>query len=138
MSVAVLSVTLGLSACASQISNHGNTVEADRIGQIVPGITSQQDVETLLGSPSSVAVLDGQKWYYIGNRSRSLAFLEPEVLERQVLTIRFDPDGIVQSVDTLGLEDGRKVQLVKRETRTRGNDLTVVQQLLGNVGRFEE
>lgn len=138
MSVAAFSITLGLSSCAAQVSNHGNTVEPDRIGQIVPGVSSQQDVEVLLGSPSSVSVLDGQEWYYIGSRSRSIAFMEPDVLERQVLTITFDPDGIVQSVDTLGAENGRKVQLAKRETRTRGNDLTIVQQLLGNVGRFEE
>ena len=138
MNVAVISIALGLSSCAAQVSNHGNTVEPDRVGQIVPGVSSRQDVEVLLGSPSSVSVLDGQEWYYIGSRSRSIAFLEPNVLERQVLAITFNPDGIVQSVDALGAENGRKVQLVKRETRTRGNDLTIVQQLLGNVGRFEE
>ncbi len=138
MSVAAISIPLGLSSCAAQVSNHGNTVEPDRISQIVPGVSSQQDVEMLLGSPSSVSILDGQDWYYIGSRFRSIAFLEPDVLDRQVVAITFDPNGIVQSVDELGAENGREVQLVKRETRTRGNDLTIVQQLLGNVGRFEE
>jgi outer membrane protein assembly factor BamE (lipoprotein component of BamABCDE complex) len=138
MGVAAISITLGLSSCAAQVTTHGNTVEADRVGQIAPGVSSQQDVEMLLGSPSTVSVLDGQEWYYIGSRSRSLAFLEPSVLERQVLAITFDPDGIVQSIDAHGAENGRKVQIVKRETRTRGNELTIVQQLLGNIGRFEE
>ena len=92
----------------------------------------------LLGSPSSVSVLDGQDWYYIGSRFRTFAFFGPEVLERQVVAITFDPNGVVQSLDALGAENGREVRLVERETRTRGNDLTIVQQLLGNVGRFEE
>jgi outer membrane protein assembly factor BamE (lipoprotein component of BamABCDE complex) len=138
MSVAAISLTLGLTSCAAQVSTHGNSVESDRVAQIVPGLSSQQDVEGLLGSPSSISVLNGQEWYYIGSRYRSIAFLEPDVVERQVLTVTFNPDGIVQSIDAINAENGRKVQLVKRETRTRGNDLTIVQQLLGNVGRFEE
>lgn len=138
ISLAAVSLVLALSSCAAQVSNHGNTVEADRVAQIVPGLSSQQDVEALLGSPSSVSVLDGQEWYYIGSRYSTVAFFAPDVVERQVVTITFNPDGIVQSVGSLNGENGRKVQLVKRETRTRGNDLTIVQQLLGNVGRFEE
>ncbi len=138
MAAAGISLTLSLSSCAAQVSNHGNTVESDRIAQIVPGLSSQQDVEALLGSPSSVSVLDGQEWYYIGSRYSTVAFFAPDVVERQVLTITFDADGVVESVDSLDAGNGREVQLVKRETRTRGNDLTIVQQLLGNVGRFEE
>lgn len=138
IALAAISFVSALSSCTAQVSNHGNTVEADRIAQIVPGLSSQQDVEALLGSPSSISVLDGQEWYYIGGRYSTVAFFAPEVLERQVLTITFNPDGIVQTVGSLDRESGRDIQLVKRETRTRGNDLTIVQQLLGNVGRFEE
>lgn len=138
MGAAAISFSLSLSSCVAQVATHGNTVEPDRVNQIVPGVSSQQDVEAILGSPSSVSVLDGQEWYYIGQRSRTIAFLEPDVLERQVLSVHFNSDGIVQSVDTLGADKGREVHLVERETETRGNDLTIVQQFLGNVGRFEE
>jgi outer membrane protein assembly factor BamE (lipoprotein component of BamABCDE complex) len=138
VSAAAISFSLSLSSCVAQVATHGNPLEPEQVGQIVPGISSQQDVEMLLGSPSSVSVLDGQQWYYIGKRSRSIAFLEPDVLERQVLSIQFNPDGIVQSMDSLDADSGREVHLVERETRTRGNDLTIVQQFLGNVGRFEE
>lgn len=106
--------------------------------RIVPGATSQQEVEAMLGSPSTISVLDGEQWYYIGSLTESLAFLEPEVLERQVVAIRFDPQGIVQSVDAFGQERGKEVEVVERETPTRGNDLTFLQQFLGNIGRFEE
>jgi outer membrane protein assembly factor BamE (lipoprotein component of BamABCDE complex) len=138
MSAAAVSLSFSLSSCVAQVASHGNTVEPERVSQIVPGVSSQQDVEVLLGSPSSVSVLDGQTWYYIGKRSRSIAFLEPDVLERQVLSIQFNPDGIVQSMDSLDAASGREVHLVERETRTRGNDLTIVQQFLSNLGRFEE
>jgi hypothetical protein len=35
-----------------------------------------------------------------------------------------------------GVEDGRIVEPVERTTPTYGQELTVMQQLLGNFGRF--
>ena len=35
----------------------------------------------------------------------------------------------------VGLEDGQRVSMNDRETPTRGRQLTILEQLLGNVGR---
>ena len=35
-----------------------------------------------------------------------------------------------------GQEDGRTIAYVDRTTPTEGNELTLIQQLLGNLGRF--
>ena len=69
-------------------------------------------------------------------RTSRFAFLDPEILERNVLVVRFDERGIVQRVEHLDKNDGREVQIVDRKTPTRGKELTVIEQLLGNVGRF--
>lgn len=131
-------LAFSLGSCSPQIASHGNTIEPEMVSQIVPGATTQQEVELILGSPSSVAVLDDETWYYIGSRTESLAFLEPEVLERQVVVVQFDDLGVVQSLEAFGSERSRDVEVVERETPTRGNDLTFLQQFLGNIGRFEE
>jgi len=58
------------------------------------------------------------------------------VSQRSVTEITFDKaDGKVAAVRTLGLEDGRQVAMERRETPTRGRQLTILEQLLGNVGR---
>ena len=43
--------------------------------------------------------------------------------------------GKVAAVRTLSLADGREVAMERRETPTRGRQLTIIEQLLGNVGR---
>ncbi|MEC8534314.1 MAG: outer membrane protein assembly factor BamE, partial [Pseudomonadota bacterium] len=55
---------------------------------------------------------------------------------RTVTEITFEPNGDkVAAVRTLGLADGEQIAMTSRETPTRGRALTVLEQLLGNVGR---
>jgi outer membrane protein assembly factor BamE (lipoprotein component of BamABCDE complex) len=93
-------------------------------------------VTQLLGSPSSVSAFQDRTWYYISRRTEQTAFFDPEVVEQEVLAVNFDSQNIVQDMKVYGLENGRLVQMVDRVTPTHGNDLTLVQQILGNLGRF--
>jgi outer membrane protein assembly factor BamE (lipoprotein component of BamABCDE complex) len=58
------------------------------------------------------------------------------VLERSVLVVSFDAGGMVDRTKTYTLEDGQDIDPVSRITPTEGRDLTLLQQLLGNIGRF--
>ena len=44
--------------------------------------------------------------------------------------------GIVQQVERLEKQDGRDIQIVDRKTPTRGKELTILEQLIGNIGKF--
>jgi outer membrane protein assembly factor BamE (lipoprotein component of BamABCDE complex) len=58
------------------------------------------------------------------------------VSNREVTVVTFDKASEqVTKVDVLALKDGRRLAYNKRETPTRGRELTVIEQLLGNVGR---
>ena len=81
------------------------------------------------------ATFDQEAWYYVGTRTSKFAFMKKEILERKVLVIRFNQQGIVQKVERLDKQDGRELQVVDRKTPTRGKELTIFEQL-GNVGRF--
>lgn len=123
-------------ACSPTIENHGNIPDAEIVQSVRIGMTNRDQVSEMLGSPSAVATFDKESWYYVGSRTSRFAFLEPEILERKVLVLRFDESGVVQQIEHLNKEDGREVQLVERQTPTRGRELTLVEQLIGNVGRF--
>lgn len=125
-----------VAGCSPTLSNHGNIPEAELIESIRIGNSNREQVAAMLGNPSAVATFDKEAWYYVGMRTSQIAFLEPEILERKVLVVRFDKQGIVQQVEQLDREDGRDVQIVDRKTPTRGKELTVLEQLLGNVGKF--
>ena len=50
--------------------------------------------------------------------------------------IKFDKVGKVKSVSAKEPPKKRSFDLVQRETPTKGKKLTIIQQLIGNLGRF--
>ncbi len=128
-----------LDGCTPQRDNNGNIPLVEVVEAIKPGKHTRDEVATMLGSPSARATFEQeQAWYYIGKRTETLAFFTPEVLEHRVLEIRFDDQGIVKEVKRHDATTADKVDLVERTTPTKGNELTFVEQLIGNLGRFNQ
>jgi outer membrane protein assembly factor BamE (lipoprotein component of BamABCDE complex) len=128
--------TLALSACGNGVQLRGNTPDPEDIAEIKTGVHSRQDVIDLLGSPSTVSTFEERKWYYIGQKTQQIAFMKPEVIDRDVLVIIFDESGLVAGTQHYGMSDAQDVDPVARETPTEGRDLTFLQQLFGNIGKF--
>lgn len=127
---------VALSACGNTVQVRGNTPDPEDVAAIQPGVQSRQDIIDLLGSPSTVSTFEDRKWYYIGQKTQEVAFMKPEVLDRSVLVITFDETGLVRDMERYGLDDAQQIDPVERETPTEGRDLTFLQQLFGNIGRF--
>lgn len=137
MSICILSGVSTLTiACTAELDTHGDHLEASRLSQIRPGVQTREDVAQILGSPSSRSVFDDERWYYISDVVETRSIFEREVKERQVVTIRFDSQGVVSGVDDFGLERGREVELVARETPSFGESVGFLSQVMGNLGRF--
>ncbi|HTZ80390.1 MAG TPA: outer membrane protein assembly factor BamE [Stellaceae bacterium] len=129
-----LSVLLG--ACQATIDQRGNLPPPEALEQIKPGSTDRATVTRLIGSPSSVASFDPDTWYYISAKSKELAFFRPEIMDQQVIVITFDKDGVVKDIHKLGQEQAEAIQPVARTTPAPGKELSFIEQLLGNFGRF--
>jgi outer membrane protein assembly factor BamE (lipoprotein component of BamABCDE complex) len=93
-------------------------------------------VAELLGSPSSVGTFNAKIWYYISKRTKTISFFDPEILDQEVLQITFDNAGLVSDMRIYGLENARTITPDPNITPTSGKELTIVQQLMGNIGRF--
>ena len=72
----------------------------------------------------------------MSERTERTAFFEPELLERKIVALVFDDRGVVEDIVTYTENDKQEVELVSRVTPTAGNELSIIQQLFGNVGRF--
>jgi len=131
-----LGVSLAVCACAPRIEQRGNHPDEDQVVQINPGIDDKNHVEQLLGTPSAMSSFNDKTWYYISKLTSQTAFFDPEVIDQEILAITFNDDNIVENMKVYGKENGQMVELVERTTPTEGNDLTLIQQLLGNLGRF--
>ncbi len=133
-----IGISLAVAACGPVTATRGNLVDNDRLDQIQVGQSNANDIFALLGTPTSVSTFDSRTWYYIGERTEQVAFFDPNITERRVLMIRFDEVGTVTELAELGPEDAIEVDPVGRETPTLGRQITILEQLLGNVGRFTE
>ncbi|WP_436399432.1 outer membrane protein assembly factor BamE [Roseobacter sp. S98] len=129
-------VCTALSACSSLYSNHGYVPAQEDLDQIAVGVDTRSSVEETLGAAASSSVINDNAMYFVRSRFRQTAFFEPEVVDREVLAISFDSNGIVANVERFGLEDGNVVPLARRVTDTTVGDRSFLQQLFGNIGGF--
>jgi outer membrane protein assembly factor BamE (lipoprotein component of BamABCDE complex) len=125
-----------ISACSPVVDSRGNLPDDDAVLQVQPGIDDRSQVAKLLGSPSAIATFNDKTWYYISKKTSRVAFWDPTVLDQEVLMVKFDDSGIVSDMKVYGLEDAHAVTPDPNETPTSGRELTILQQLLGNLGRF--
>jgi outer membrane protein assembly factor BamE (lipoprotein component of BamABCDE complex) len=126
-----------LVSCAPAVDQRGNLPNLDKLAEIHAGSTTKDEVAKILGTPSSVSVFNNDKsWYYISRRTSQTAFLDPDVLDQQVYIVNFDDQGVVKAVDHKVLEDGKEVTPVARATPAPGRELSFLEQLIGNLGKF--
>ncbi len=131
-------LALTMVACAPRVDMRGNLPDTEALAEIIPGEMEKEEVAELLGAPSTSAMFDGETWYYISEKTETLAFLEPEITDRQVVIIKFDKSGVVEKVKKLDMTHGEKIVPVDRKTPTAGNEMTFFQQMFGNLGRFNK
>lgn len=114
----------------------GHTLEDTDMSQIITGQSGPEDVRALLGSPSATSDFGHLTWYYISERKETLAFYAPEVADQKVVAIHFDANERVADITEYSKEDSKPVSIVNKQTPTEGHEMTVMEQLLGNFGRF--
>lgn len=131
-----LSAAALTSACAPIVGQNGFQAIDAKPQDIVAGTDTKQTVLTKLGTPSTTSTFERDNvWYYISQVTEKYTYNRPQVTQRTVTEITFNDGGQVAAVRTLGLDDGQRVAMNGRETPTRGRQLTILEQLLGNVGR---
>lgn len=139
--IAILAMsTSALSGCipvvAPVTSNRGYIVNETDLKKVKPKVSTIEEVNRYMGTPSTVSADEGVAWYYITSKFEAYLYHSPEEVERTVIAIYFDKTNVVQEVLYYGLQDGEIIDLQTRKTPTRGKELTVLGQLFGNLGRF--
>lgn len=127
-------VVAALGGCS--IDSLGYVPDEGALERVKPGEQSRDDVAQLLGTPSSVVPFGDDTWIYISRKTSTFAFLQPTVIEQNVLVVEFDQGGLVRDVRRYKLEDGKSIDPVTRKTPSPGKELTFLDQLIGNIGRF--
>ena len=131
-------VALGvlLGGCFSETYQRGYILPDGALEQIPIGSTQEQ-VLIVLGTPSTVATLSGEAFYYISQRSeRPIGFMPQQVVDQRVVAIYFDKGRRVERLANYGLKDGKVFDFISRTTPTGGKDQNFLGQMLSGVGNI--
>jgi len=129
---AVLSLGLGLAGCGSftETLQRGYVVQEGTLEQIPIGATQEQ-VLIVLGTPSTVATVSGETFYYISQTSqRSAAFMPYEVKDQRVIAVYFDKERRVKRLANYGLRDGKVFDFLSQTTPTGGKEYAYLSGVL--------
>ncbi|MDI9409701.1 MAG: outer membrane protein assembly factor BamE [Candidatus Pacebacteria bacterium] len=134
--MALVVASLGLTACSAKIDERGILLDAEALATVKPGQTRTEVVKNI-GNPSTIATFNDQHWYYISRRTKSWLFLPPYTTEQKIVEVVFDKAGIVNRITTTtGFEQTVDISPTSRVTPSKGHTYGLMEDFLGNLGRF--
>jgi outer membrane protein assembly factor BamE (lipoprotein component of BamABCDE complex) len=129
----VFALALPLGGCLGETFQRGYVLPEGALEQIRLG-ASQEQVLIVLGTPSTVATVSGEAFYYISQTAtRAASFLPTTITDQRVVAVYFDRDRRVQRVASYGMRDGKIFDFVSRTTPTAGSDMNFVKQLFSTI-----
>ncbi len=136
--IATALVTLSLTAaCAPTVNVRGNMIEDHKVAQVQSGVDTRTDVLRKMGSPTTIAPFDDTVWYYLRQTTEKRGIFDDQVVDERIVVVMFDQNGVVEQIKDVDSKR-QDIPYVDRKTPTSGNELTFMQQMLGNLGKFNK
>jgi outer membrane protein assembly factor BamE (lipoprotein component of BamABCDE complex) len=130
--VAIVALGVMLGGCLGQVYQRGYVIPEGALQQIPIGATQEQ-VLIVMGTPSTVATVSGDTFYYISQRTESAAAFIPDTpTDQRVVAVYFDKNRRVERLADYGIKDGKVFDYVSRTTPTGGRDASYVQSIFAN------
>jgi outer membrane protein assembly factor BamE (lipoprotein component of BamABCDE complex) len=133
-----LAIGLTVAGCSdvTQVYRRGYIIPEGALEQVPLG-SSQEQVLIVLGTPSTVATVSGEVFYYISQRAeQSLAFMPIRVTNQRVIAVYFDKGRRVERIADYGIKDGKVFDFVSRTTPTTGAELSWLNYILAIAKPF--
>src|SRR5262245_45453441 len=128
---AILALGLLLGGCFSETYRKGYILPDGALEQIPIG-SSQEQVLLVLGTPSTVATVSGDAFYYISQETqRPVGFMPQYMTDQRVVAVYFDKKRRVERLADYRMKDGKLFDFVSRTTPTGGKDTGIITGMLG-------
>src|SRR5579862_6459428 len=119
-------LALVLAGCTGETFQRGYVLPEGALEQIPLG-ASQEQVLLVLGTPSTVATVSGEAFYYISQRAdRPVSFMQTSITDQRVVAVYFDRNRKVQRLAEYGMKDGKVFDFVSNTTPTSGSENTFI------------
>ena len=130
-----LGLFLGLQGCESQVTSHGNLIEASQLNKLEIGTTRREDVLILFGPASFEGAFNNNRLYYNNQKMEAPIAGRTQTIERELVVLIFDVNNILESIEIRDKSTDQEIVKLDAKTPTPGDTLTVVDQLFTNLRR---
>ena len=135
--ISLLAMMFLATACTPMTASRGNLLDDFQMKEVQPGVDTRDEVVRKIGSPTTIAPFDDNTWYYIGQKTSKSGIMDAKVTEERIVVVTFAADGLVNNI--VERKDGREdIPITQNQTPTTGNDFTFMQQMMGNLGKFNK
>lgn len=135
--LALAAMGAALLACAPVVDNRGYVFDDTLVSQLKKQSMTLQQATGLLGSPSTRSSINGEALYYIHSVVVTESYRAPVETDRKVMALYFNADNVLKDYAVYGLREGLIVPIVPRTTQSQGRELSFIEQIFGNLGRFD-
>ncbi len=90
----------------------------------IPLGASQEQVLVVLGTPSTVATVSGEVFYYISQKTEQTSFMPQQETNRRIVAVYFDRNRKVERLADYGIKDGKVFDYITRTTPSGGEELS--------------
>jgi outer membrane protein assembly factor BamE (lipoprotein component of BamABCDE complex) len=135
MVVGAAAVLLLAGGCSRIRAHQGFLVDQLIVDSVMPGVDNRASVEGALGRPTFVSQFGPERWYYVARDTRALAFASPRPTDQLLVTVQFDGQGNVASIDrNKTLDQVANITPVGDKTPTLGRKRSLLDEIFGNIG----
>lgn len=99
---------------------------------------NKDDVESILGTPSSISSFGLETWFYITSKKEQIAFFKSKIIEQNIVEITFNSDNSINTVYYYNENNAKEIKLIEEFTVSKGTESSTIQKFFYNVGRFRE
>jgi outer membrane protein assembly factor BamE (lipoprotein component of BamABCDE complex) len=133
-----LLILLFLSSCLTRIEKEGYNFDSSDYQIIKEDITSQNEVKTILGSPSLISFIANEPvWIYFSQKKEKLLFFKPKITDRKILTIQFDKrQKFVKNINLYDLTDQNNLNYISDKTEIENINQNIFSEIFSNIGKI--
>jgi outer membrane protein assembly factor BamE (lipoprotein component of BamABCDE complex) len=133
-----LGAALALAGCGrfTETFQRGYVLQEGALEQIPIGATQEQ-VLIVMGTPSTVATVSGEAFYYISQKAqKEAAFMPQQVVDQRVIAVYFDKNRRVIRLANYGMKDGKVFDFISQTTPTGGKERNLLAGMLTRLNPF--
>ena len=125
----VVLASASLAGCALPPVQHGYVLSEEALSQVPVG-SSREQVQLVLGSPSTTSSVAGDAYYYISQTQVESPIWGRSITDQHILAVYFDEKGNVKSMGNYGLQDGKVFDFISRSTVSGGEEANLLRQII--------